>query len=191
MTSVVAAQGKDTLRVAVPKPKAAAPVAAAPAPKPPPPAAVPGRTVVTSVTMGLIYLGAGRTDGIREGTVVTIPKLGPQAIYRVAFLSSKSAAARGDSLAPQPAIGDTAVFEPVKEVAAEASQSRSRSGSTRRTGPRLRGRIGLRYLGSWDRGNEVTLKQPGLEVLLDGPAWRPGRPQRDVRSRRTSTCLPT
>lgn len=155
-------------------------------------------TTVTAVTMGTVYIGAGRNDGLREGSAVRIPRLGAPAVYRVLYLSSKSAACRSDSLAappaPLPALGDTVVFLPAAEVAAagKAGAAGSAGQRTRSTSPGLRGRIGVRYLGSWDRGSDVALRQPGLDLLLDGPL-APGAPiglNVEIRSRRTSMFRP-
>lgn len=155
-----------------------------------------GKAVVTAVTLGTVYIGAGRNDGLREGTVVRIPRLGEKAAYRVTYLSSKSAACIGDSLAPLPVVGDSAVFLPAPgALAAGGRESGIVIGSTaarRRARPSLRGRVGLRYLGSWDRASDVALKQPGVELLLDGPV-APGAPiglSVDIRSRRTSMYRP-
>lgn len=154
-------------------------------------------TTVTAVTLGTIYLGAGRNDGLREGSMVWIPRLGDQARYRVLYLSSKSAAARGDSLAesppPLPSVGDSVLFRPVVEVAAEASRTAGPAERRARAGASsLRGRIGIRYLGSWDRESDFALRQPGLDLLLDGPL-APGSAvgvSVEVRSRRTSMYRP-
>lgn len=157
-----------------------------------------GRTrkaAVTAVTLGTVYIGAGRNDGIREGTVVRIPRLGDKASYRVIYLSSKSSAGRGDSLAPLPSVGDSVVFLPVADAVMKAGSGQVASGGASERAPArqsLRGRIGFRYLGSWDRSNDVMLKQPGLELLLDGPV-APGAPvglNVDIRSRRTSMYRP-
>jgi hypothetical protein len=156
----------------------------------------PGRAVVTAVTLGLVYVGAGRNDGLREGTVVRVPRLGEKAAYRVIYLSSKSAAVRGDSLAPLPAVGDSVLFQPVAQALASTGTGKSdapgATGARRRPLPGLRGRVGLRYLGSWDRSSDIALKQPGLELRLDGPV-APGAPvglNVDIRSRRTSMYRP-
>jgi hypothetical protein len=154
-------------------------------------------TTVTAVTLGTIYLGAGRNDGLREGSMVWIPRLGEQARYRVLYLSSKSAAARGDSLAapppPLPSVGDSVVFQPVAEVATGESKAAGRAERRARSGTSsLRGRIGVRYLGSWDRSSDFALRQPGLDLLLDGPV-APGSAvgvNLEVRSRRTSRYRP-
>lgn len=152
------------------------------------------RTAVTAVTLGLVYIGAGRVDGLREGTVVTAPQLGEKAVYRVIYLSSKSAACRGDSLAPLPAVGDSVLFRPVAAVLAAAAAGNAGAApmERRRAGPVLRGRVGLRYLGSWDRSSDIALKQPGFEVRLDGPiaAGAPVGLNVDIRSRRTSMYRP-
>lgn len=154
------------------------------------------KTAVTAVTLGTVYIGAGRADGLREGSVVRIPRLGAKAVYRVNYLASKSAACRVDSLAPLPAVGDSVVFLPVAGAPVLAGRDGSLIiGSTaarRRAGPTLRGRVGLRYLGSWDRSSDIMLKQPGVELLLEGPI-APGSPvglSVDIRSRRTSTYRP-
>ena len=154
------------------------------------------KATVTGVTLGTVYIGAGRNDGLREGSLVRVPRLGVQALYRVLYLSSKSAACRGDSLAPPPlpAVGDTVVFQPVADLAegkpgtpGGSAGQRARAGS-----PGLRGRIGVRYVGSWDRASDVALRQPGLDLLLDGPL-APGAPvglNVEIRSRRTSMYRP-
>ena len=161
-----------------------------------PDSAAPRKTAVTAVTLGSVYIGAGRNDGLREGSVVRIPRLGEKATYRVIYLSSKSAACRGDSLAPLPAVGDSVFFRPVAEALAQNGAGNpgvpGLTGAKRRTGPGLRGRVGLRYLGSWDRSSDVTLKQPGVELRLDGSVF-PGAPiglNVDIRSRRTSMYRP-
>jgi hypothetical protein len=151
------------------------------------------KAAVTAVTSGLVYLGAGRTDGLQEGTVVRVARLGDRGRYRVAFLSSKSAACQGDSLAVLPEVGDSVEFVPASEAAAAvAGDGRQKSEAYRPGRPQskaFRGRVGLRFLGSWDRTANVVLRQPGLELLLDGSVAR-GAPVAvaiDVRPRRTST----
>jgi hypothetical protein len=160
-----------------------------------PDSAPPGKTIVTAVTLGTVYIGAGRNDGLREGSLVSIPRLGEHARYRVLYLSSKSAACRADSTTatpvPLPTIGDSVVFQPVMEAAAgrpgTAVDRRARA-----AGRSLRGRVGLRYLSSWDRDRDISLRQPGLDLLLDGPL-APGSPiglNVEIRSRRTSLYRP-
>jgi hypothetical protein len=153
-----------------------------------------GRATVTAVTLGTVYVGAGRNDGLREGSLLKVPRLGEKAAYRVVYLSSRSAAARGDSLAPLPAIGDTVTFTPVREAVADNGPGAvtPRTVARRAATPTLRGRVGFRYLGSWDRDGNSSLAQPGLELRLDG-AVAPGSVLGltvDVRSRRTSMFRP-
>jgi hypothetical protein len=150
------------------------------------------RAVVTAVTLGTVYIDAGRNDGVREGTLLRIPKLGPRAAYPVQYLSSKSAAAKGDSLAPLPSVGDTVLFQAVLEAARPAAGPASRAGRRPRGAP-LRGRIGFKYLGSWERSDSVAMKQPGLELFLDGPlaSGAPVGITLDVRSRRTNLYRPS
>lgn len=159
------------------------------------------RAAVTAVTMGTVYVGAGRNDGLREGTALVVARLGAKGHYRVSFVSSRSAAARPDSLSVLPAVGDSVEFAPVVE--APVAQKPPTADSTSRTvaarvvavrpkGPRLRGRIGIRYLDSRDRDNGIDLKQPGLEALIDGPI-APGSAVGlavDIRTRRTSLLRP-
>ncbi len=151
---------------------------------------------MTAVTLGSIYISAGRKEGLREGSVVRIPRRGEKAVYRVIYLSSKSAACRGDSLAPLPVTGDTVFFRPVADAIAKAGAGnpgvQGVAGTRHRAGQGLRGRVGLRYLGSWDRSSDVALNQPGVELRLDGPV-APGAPvglNVDIRSRRTSMYRP-
>lgn len=152
-----------------------------------------GVGLVTSVAQGTVYVGAGRLDGLREGAVVTVRRLGERGRYRVAYLSSRSAACVPDSGSALPAVGDTVVFVPVLPSPVLSGSVAGESGiGSRRRGRRLRGRVGLRYLSSADLGTGSGLRQPGLEILLDGPLG-PGVPvglSVDVRSRRTSTYRP-
>ena len=153
----------------------------------------PGRAFVTAVTQGMVYIGAGRIQGLKEGLLVQVPRLGAKGQLHVAFLSSRSAALRVDSLSVLPAVGDTVAFAPTYDQAAKqvmaggGTNSRSRS-----RGQHLRGRVGLRYLGTYDQGSRVQTRQPGLELLLDGPLG-PGVPVGlavDIRSRRSITYRP-
>jgi hypothetical protein len=141
----------------------------------------------------MVYIAAGRADGVREGAEVRVLRLGDRGVYRVTYLSSKSAACLVDSLALLPEVGDSVVFVPAApDVVAGYSATGTRSSVTttsRRRGASLRGRIGARFLGSWDRASGASLRQPGLELLLDGPV-APGAPvglSVDIRSRRIST----
>jgi hypothetical protein len=157
--------------------------------------APPSKALVTGVTQAMVYVAAGRADGLREGAVVHVRRLAQQGRYLVTHLSSRSAACRLDSLAVLPAVGDTVEFVPVvtgpSADRTEASGSAT-SAAPKRRGPSLRGRVGVRYLAWWDRDAGVSLSQPGVELLLDGPI-APGAPiglSVDVRSRRTSTFRP-
>lgn len=206
-TAVVAKS--QTKPAAASPPKTTPAPAAAPVASPPAAVAAAGprdtvsvrRAAVTAVTMGMVYFSAGRGDGLKEGAVVTVARLGPKGRYQVAFLSSKSAAAKGDSTAALPAVGDSVEFRPVFEAPA-AVVVNTGPDSTRGTvqvaqafkprGPRLRGRFGFRYLSSVDKTNGISMKQPGVEVLLDGPLGR-GSPigiAMDIRTRRTSLYRP-
>jgi hypothetical protein len=190
VTRHAAAQGKDSLaatRDATPAKADTVPVSR--------PA---GRAVVTAVTQGLVYVDAGRNAGVRVGTVLHVPRLGDRGVYRVAFLSSKSASARADSTSALPEIGDTAVFTPAADdavVAERRSVARAGGGApatSRRHERGLRGRIGIRYLGTSDKTTGIALRQPGLELLLNGPVT-PGAPvglNVDIRSRRTVMYRP-
>ena len=161
----------------------------------------PKRAAVTAVTMGMVYVGAGRNDGLREGSLLQGLKLGTRGQYRVSYVSSRSAAAKPDSLAMLPSVGDSVEFTPVLEPQVvqrgPAADSVARKPSprivaTRQRGARLRGRIGFRYLDSRDRDNGIDLKQPGIEALIDGPI-APGSAVGlavDIRSRRTSLYRP-
>lgn len=153
----------------------------------------PGRAFITAVTQGMVYIGAGRIQGLKEGLLVQVPRLGTKGQLHVAFLSSRSAALTLDSLSVLPAVGDTVAFVPSYDHATKSvtagggSSSRSRS-----RGQHLRGRIGLRYLGTYDQGSKFQTRQPGLELLLDGPLG-PGVPvglSVDIRSRRSITYRP-
>ncbi len=153
----------------------------------------PGRAFVTAVTQGMVYVGAGRIQGLKEGLVVQVPRLGAKGQLHVAFLSSRSAALRVDSLSVLPAVGDTVAFTPVFDKNATlVTASGTSSGSRSRRSQHLRGRVGLRYLGTYDQGSKFQTRQPGVELLLDGPI-APGVPlglSVDIRSRRSITYRP-
>ncbi|MEZ4587460.1 MAG: hypothetical protein R2909_13775 [Gemmatimonadales bacterium] len=152
----------------------------------------PGRAVVTAITQGMVYVNAGRDDGLREGSLIEVKRLGPAGRYRVAYLSSKSSASRGDSSSILPAIGDSVTFTPVAATNVADGRTRSTGGgivTSRRCGRGLRGRIGVRYIGFSDPESGLSLRQPGVELLMSGPIV-PGAPVAldvDVRSRRTTT----
>jgi hypothetical protein len=159
-------------------------------------APAPKRTTVTAVTAGLVYVGAGRVDGLVEGSLVQVLRLGEQGHFRVRFISSHSAACGADSATALPAIGDTVEFQPVAATPAEVTTTAARYSATsaagRRRSPALRGRIGVRYLASTDHGSGLDLRQPGFELSLSGPivAGAPVGMSVDVRSRRTSLYRP-
>lgn len=158
---------------------------------PPPPVKT---TVVTAVNLGTIYLAAGRLDGLQEGTVVRVRRLGANGQYRVMFLSSKSAAARGDSGSIAPQTGDSVEYTPARASTAPgaAALAQGKPAPYRSRGARIRGRFGARYLGSTDQSSGIALKQPGLEVLLNGPFGQ-GAPMSiavDIRSRRSQLYRP-
>ncbi len=153
----------------------------------------PGRAFITAVTQGMVYIGAGRIQGLKEGLVVQVPRLGAKGQLHVAFLSSRSAALKLDSLSVLPAVGDTVAFVPTYDQAAKQATAAGATGGRRRSrGQHLRGRVGIRYLGTYDHDSKFQTRQPGLELLLDGPLG-PGVPvglSVDIRSRRSITYRP-
>jgi hypothetical protein len=150
---------------------------------------------VTYLTGGSAYIDAGRNDGLAEGDSLRVLRGGAEiAMLRVEFLSSRQAScgilAGGLSLA----VGDTVDLtrRPAgAELAADSTVPVARPVATRPTrGSRVKGRVGLRYLGVWQRdAGKTRLSQPSLDLRLDGEALggTPFGVVLDVRARRTAT----
>lgn len=133
-----------------------------------------GMAVVTYLSGQSIYVGAGRADGVREGTSMEVVRAGSViATLRAVFLSSRSSACEVVSSTALPAVGDSVRFRraPSERVVVERDSSpsvmatRSTAASWRRP---IRGHVGLRYA-RFDRPNAggSAAPQPSADIHLE------------------------
>src|SRR6266849_6303890 len=152
---------------------------------------------ITYLTSATAYLDAGRLDGLREAARVEVVRRGTTiGVLRVGFLASHQASCDIVSTSTALAVGDSVRFVPVAaprdSVAAGRPSSKSTEPSARRSGPGLRGRVGVEYFVMQQRGATGRVSQPALALRLDGQpaAASPLNLAVDVRARRTYTILP-
>ena len=153
-------------------------------------------STVTYISGASVYVGAGRADGVREGSSLEVFRRGVViATLRAVFLASHSTSGEIVSSTTPPAVGDSVRFHPVIEQPAVAvadsssaeTQSRPRTPSWKRP---VRGHVGVRYL-SISQPNlgsgGASFNQPSADVRLDATS-RGGTSVAfvlDGRSRRT------
>jgi hypothetical protein len=147
----------------------------------------------------LVYIDAGREEGLREGDRLEVLRDGSvAAVLTVSYLSSHRASCALKAEATGPEIGAVVRFTPhVEEPVQGAMRSigapptvRRRGNWFRRNG--LRGRVGVRYLTVRDQtGTGGDFSQPALDLRLDGNAIGGSNFDLavDVRGRRTYTTL--
>jgi hypothetical protein len=152
---------------------------------------------VTYVSGTSVYISAGERDGLVEGAVLDVPRGGRIiAQLRVRFLSPSRA--QCDALAGVEAlvVGDSVRFTR-RLMPNVAQRDTAPAGQPVRAAPSLRsaarpaglrGRIGVRYLATWERDSgQAQLAQPAFDLRLDGGV--PGMPALeigvDARARRT------
>jgi hypothetical protein len=132
-------------------------------------------TVVTYISGQSVYVGAGRADGVREGSSLEVLRAGRViATIRAAYLSSTSASCEIVVSIAAPTVGDSVRYRPVFDVtvaAADSAQARDtvsyrRSPSWRRP---IRGHVGIAYLGlSQPNGfSGASLRQPSADVFVE------------------------
>lgn len=154
---------------------------------------------VVSRSGALIYIDAGREEGLREGDRLEVLHAGSvSAVLTVSYLSSHRASCALKSEANGPEIGSIVRFTPhVDEPVRAALQTSGAPPSSRRRGDwfrrnGLRGRVGVRYLTVRNRSAAGSdLSQPALDLRLDGNAVGGSNFDLavDVRGRRTYTTL--
>ena len=151
---------------------------------------------ITYISGTSVYISAGERDGIVENALLDVPRAGRViAQLRVRFVSPSRAQCDVVAGLDQVAVGDTVRYtrqtpliasrdtQPAVEAMRPARQrtTASRAGS-------LRGRLGLRYLATWERDSgQATLAQPAFDVRLDGrlPRLEAVEVAVDARARRT------
>ena len=131
-------------------------------------------STVTYISGASVYVGAGRADGIREGTSLEVFRRGVViATLRAVFLASHSTSGEIVSSTAPPAVGDSVRFHPVVEqtIAADSNGAeapvRPRTPSWKRP---VRGHVGLRYLSISQpnlEGGAASFNQPSADVHLD------------------------
>lgn len=151
---------------------------------------------ITYLTTTSAYVDAGRDDGLKEGDSIRVVRAGAEVgRLRVAYLASRQASCDIVSDGAALAVGDTLDVRrsaPAPTAVGPAAGPRVLAAKPSRAGNRraLRGRIGARYLGVWQRdGSGGHISQPSLDLRLDGQALG-GAPIGlvvDLRTRRTSS----
>ena len=152
---------------------------------------------ITYVSGTSVYVDAGESDGLTQSSRVEVVRArAVVAVLRVVFLSPSRAQCTIESFSDAPIVGDTVRFirrsaSPVTRdsVVAPAREAAGRSAPS--ATPSLRGRVGVRYYGSWQRDSgNASWSQPMSDVRLDGPL--PGTPllavALDARARRTQSA---
>jgi len=149
---------------------------------------------ITYLTPSSAYVDAGTEEGVREGDAIEVIRDGQTiANLKVTYVSThRSSCVIVSSTVPL-AVGDTVRFVPAEGPApAAAAGSPVPATPTRKGGPGIHGRAGVRYLSTRDRtGNGGGYSSPALDFRLDGTALggSPVDVAVDVRARRTRTDL--
>jgi len=153
-------------------------------------------TTITYLSGATVYLEVGRIQGVREGTTFTVVRA-DSAVAELAatYVSSSRTAARVVAGETRLQVGDSVRFVPVIEqapVTVAPGGRRLASAATRRGPPPVRGRVGVRYL-VIDQGNGRLLRQPSLDLRLDGNqiGGSPIGLAVDVRMQRTRVTSPS
>lgn len=149
---------------------------------------------VTYVSASSVYIDAGSRDGLADSAAVDVVRArAVVARLRVRFLATHRAQCDVVQASAAPLVGDSVRFLvtvmerlPGDTIAARARPSTVvRSASRSQAG--LHGRLGMRYLASWQRDSgSAQLSQPSSDIRLDGPL--PGTSllvALDARGRRT------
>jgi hypothetical protein len=168
-----------------------APVSAAAAQTPSPPP-----VLITYLTGSMAYIDAGRSDGLTEGDTLHAIRGGqPVATLTVSYLASRQASCEIVSQSVPLAVGDTLDLTrpPAAAPLAADSATPPHQVAQRGSGLGLRGRVGARYLGVWQRGGVGThFTQPSLDLRLEGDhlGGSPVGLALDLRTRRTASVGP-
>ncbi len=197
---------RDSARaVASVAPPAAAPAARPPAVQPPapPPAAVqapsrpdstvaaraqqptrdttpvrPGTATVTFLSGTEVYVGAGRKEGLIDGSELSLMRHGlVVSTLRVKFLASHQSSCEVIRGATDIAVGDSVRFVPRAPAAGTGAAVAARSRGPRRlSGPGIHGRAGMRYLRATSTttgdstmpASNTGFNQPSFDLRMNG-----------------------
>jgi hypothetical protein len=154
-------------------------------------------TKVTYLAGAMVYADVGALDGVQPGDTLRVIRGGARvAMVKVTFVSSHRAACDtlwtddviriGDELRFTPhAIAPAVTAAPAPGATERATAQRVGAGAARRRSPRIRGRIGGRYLAVETGG--TGFRQPALDLRLDGYDQGGGHVDvsLDVRNRQT------
>lgn len=157
------------------------------------------RSTVTFMSGSEIYVGAGRMDGLLEGSELSVIRRDSVvSTLRVKFLSSHQSSCEVVRGATDIAVGDVVRFYaqvPGTGTPAPTTVAR-RQGPRRLSGPGIHGRLGARYLrattttdSSGKQTASTGFDQPSFDLRLDGLAIG-GTPiglAVDLRTRHTTT----
>ena len=141
---------------------------------------------VTYLSGQSVYIDAGTTRGLREGSRLEVVRAGSViANLVVAFVSSTRASCTIESASAAIVVGDSARFLPSllrrdSTVVADGSPR----GTVARARP-LHGRLGLRYLAITTPGSGRDVLQPAIDARVEGPLGGPVGVLLDVRAHRT------
>ena len=147
-------------------------------------------TKISYLAGAMVYTDVGSLDGIQSGDTLRVFRAGaPVALVKVAFVSTRRAACDTLWTRGQLVVGDELRFTPhVVQVAAVVRPTPAQgvaAALARQNRPRIRGRIGGRYLSVATDG--AGFKQPALDLRFDGYNQGAGHVDVsfDVRNRRT------
>jgi hypothetical protein len=148
--------------------------------------------VVTYLTVTTAYVDAGRQDGLHEGDTLRVVRAGVEVgRLRVTYLASRQTACDILTQVSPLVVGDTVAIARSNrspEVVEGATGVPVHTLGARHTGAGIRGRVGARWLGVWQRdGRGAHFSQPSIDVRLDAQSIG-GSPvgfMLDLRSRRT------
>lgn len=148
---------------------------------------------LTYLTTSTAYVNAGRQDGLHEGDTLRVVRGGAEAgRLKVAYLASRQAACDILIQISPLVVGDTVAVARVPASPPAAGDVASvpvhQADASRHGGTGIRGRVGARYLGVWQRdGSGAHFAQPSFDVRLDAQSVG-GSPVGfvlDLRTRRT------
>lgn len=143
---------------------------------------------VTYLTTSTAYLNAGREDGLRDSTLLSVFRKGRRiGSIRVAFLASHQASCSIVDTVQALAVGDSARYTPAPAARMKPVAMANSWSAAPRSRPAVTGTVGLEYFSV--SGSGVRLTQPGIDLrLFGGPAGSAWTTALDLRERRAITA---